>query len=138
MRNSNKGNATMNATSNPMGLTIDTTPLPETTPADCGLVDWASRTMTVPENMAAGMVIASLEAMGIAPQNAGPVECQMVAIDLASGSLGSLLAPGHAITSRKVASLLAKVSLPARDLARDRVYLAALFADSFRVGPWHS
>ncbi len=116
-------------------MTIDTTPLPENTP--CGLSDWAPRTMTAAETIAAGMAIASCEAMGIDPRTANSVDCQLVASDLASGSLGSLLLPGQGIDTAKVATLLAKVAFPATDKARDRAFVASLFADTFRAGPWH-
>ena len=110
-------------------MTIDTTPLPE--------IDQASHAMTAAEAIAAGMAIASCEAMGIDPQTANVTDCQLVASDLASGSLGSLLLPGQGIDAAKVATLLAKVTFPETDKARDRAFVASLFADTFHAGPWH-
>lgn len=115
-------------------MPIDTTPLPENSPL-CSLADFATSRMTAGEAIAAGMAIAAAEGLGIDPRFANVIDCRIIAAQMTV--MAGTLTSGKPISPAKVSALFARVRFPARDAAQDATMLRALFADTFRAGPWN-
>ena len=112
-----------------MATKIDTIPLPE-----CNTALDTQLRATPMEAMASAMCAAAAVDCGIDPYSTNRVDHTVIAETLATLPL----APSTGISIDKVGEALARLRPVARNgKPSDRAFLAALFSDSFRQGPWH-